>query len=209
MFAIEPIGRNLGASTFHIETKKDIKIHCSDSSILGATLYTPAKPVTGAIMIAPATGIKRKFYSSFASHLSQNGFGVITYDNNGIGDSLKEPIKTSKATLQSWGEIDMPAVLSTLQTNFPGVNYHLVGHSAGGQLVGLMPNAHQLTSMLNFAASSGRLKNMKLPFRLQARFLMDVFIPINNRLFGYTNTQWVGMGERLPKLVAAAVVDMV
>ena len=153
-------------------------------------------------MIAPATGIKRQFYAALAQYLSQNGFGVITYDNNGIGDSLQGQIKNNGASLQSWGEIDMPAVLSALQTNFPQVKYHLIGHSAGGQLAGLMPNANELTSMLNFASSSGRIRNMKFPFRLYARFFMSVFIPFSNGLFGHTKAHWVGMGEALPKMVA-------
>lgn len=154
-------------------------------------------------MIAPATGIKRRFYAPFAKHLSQNGFGVLTFDNRGIGDSLKGKIRGSNASLQQWGEQDMPAILESLKDHFPATKYHLVGHSAGGQLVGLMPNCEELTSMFNFACSSGQLKNMKMPFQFSAFFFMNVYIPLNNILFGHSKTNLVGMGEALPKKVAA------
>ena len=180
---------------------QDIKISCKDGTPLSATLYTPTQ-TKGALFIAPATGIKRRFYASLAQFLAEAGYGVITFDNRGIGDSLAGPVKASDASLHAWGAIDMPAVLEALKQHFPNTNYHLIGHSAGGQLVGLMPNAHELTSMFNVACSSGRIKNMKMPFWLQAIFFMDVFIPLNNLLFGYTNSQWVGMGEPLPKKVA-------
>ncbi|XQF94486.1 hypothetical protein ACOBV9_19070 (plasmid) [Pseudoalteromonas espejiana] len=44
-------------------------------------------------MIAPATGIKQQFYANFATYLQQHGFGVITFDNRGIGQSLNRSIK--------------------------------------------------------------------------------------------------------------------
>jgi len=32
---------------------------------------------------------------------------------------------------------------------------------------------------------------------------MHLFIPLNNLLFGFTHTDWIGLGEPLPKKVAA------
>jgi predicted alpha/beta hydrolase len=179
----------------------DIKIKCAGDYELAATIFIPLK-FKGAIMIAPATGIKRQFYHSFASFLADNGYGVITFNNQGIGDSKNGDLKNSNASLLSWGQSDMSFVFATLKIEFPNVKYHLVGHSAGGQLPGLMIGATELTSIFNFACSSGSLRNMKYPFKLSALFFMNWFIPFNNLLFGYTNSQWIGMGEPLPKQVA-------
>ena len=96
----------------------------------------------------------------------------------------------------------MPAVLDRLMKEFPNQKYHLVGHSAGGQLVGLMHNAEQLDSMFNFACSSGSIRNMHFPFRFAAHFFLGFFISISNFLFNKTQSQWVGMGEPLPRKVA-------
>ncbi|MCP4059846.1 MAG: alpha/beta hydrolase, partial [Pseudoalteromonas sp.] len=90
-------------------------ITCNNRQTLSARVFTPTSPIKGAVMIAPATGIKQQFYANFATYLQQHGFGVITFDNSGIGQSLNRSIKKSKASLQSWGEQDMPAVLEHLQ----------------------------------------------------------------------------------------------
>ena len=179
-----------------------ISLTCSDGVELAATVYTPQQ-VKAAVMIAPATGIKRRFYQAFATYLSHQGYGVITFDNRSIGDSQNGSINAVNASLINWGKLDMTVVLEALKQQFPDTTYHLIGHSAGGQLVGLMDNARDLKSLFNFAASSGNLANMKYPFKLKAAFFLNVFIPVNNLVFGYTNSQWVGMGERLPKKVAS------
>jgi len=180
----------------------NIKIECIDECTLAASLYSPEQTVKGAVLIAPATGIKRQFYQKFATFLAQHGYGVLSFDNRGIGESLIGNIRQSEASLQCWGEKDMTAALEQLKRSFPDVKYHLVGHSAGGQLVGLMPNASDLTSMYNFACSSGQLRNMRLGYRVKAIFFMNIFIPLSNAIFGHTKSQWLGMGEPLPRAVA-------
>ena len=181
--------------------KEDIKITCKDQFNLTGSIYRP-ETAKGAIMIGPATGIKRGFYNGIATYLAENNYGVITFDNRGIGDSRVDGELPSNASLINWGALDMSAVLDRLKTEFPGVSYHLLGHSAGGQLLGLMSNSQDLKSLFNFASSSGSLRNMEYPFKLQAHFFMNVFIPLSNMIFGQTNSHWMGMGEVLPKEVA-------
>lgn len=180
----------------------EIDVYCQDGQKLAATLYKPSIEVKGAVLVCPATGVKRQFYSSFACFLAENGYASITFDNRGIGQSLSGNISANKASLQCWGEQDMPAVLDFLKTTYPESTYHLIGHSAGGQLVGLMHNAEELRSIFNYACSSGQLRNMKMPYLLKAHFFMNLFIPMSNLIFGYTKSQLVGMGEPLPKAVA-------
>ena len=182
--------------------QSSIQVRCEDSTLLAAHLYQPMNDCLGAVMIAPATGIKKEFYAAFASYLAEQGFGVLTFDNRGIGASRSSVLSTSDASLQCWGEKDMPAVFNILKAKFPDTKYHLIGHSAGGQLVGLMHNASELSSMFNFACSSGCLKNMKWQYRIKAHFFMNIFIPLNNALFGHVKSHLVGMGEPLPKKVA-------
>ena len=169
---------------------------------LAATVYRPSDVVKTAIMIAPATGIKRQFYHNFATYLAEHGFGVLTFDNEGIGESLTTDLAKCDASLISWGRHDMPAVLDALQDEFADAAYHLIGHSAGGQLIGLMPNYNMLASVFNVACSSGRIKNMAMPYRAKAMFFMDALIPIANLALGYTPSDKMGMGEPLPRGVA-------
>ncbi|NRA55475.1 MAG: alpha/beta fold hydrolase [Gammaproteobacteria bacterium] len=185
----------------HVESEQ-ITFECQDKYQLTGTLFKPKGDLKAAVVIGPATGIKRQFYRHFATYLAEHGYGVLTFDNRGIGQSLVGHVRESKASLQCWGEQDLPAALTALISHFPGVPYHLVGHSAGGQLIGLMNNADQLSSMYTVASSSGRLSNMKMPYWFKAQFFMNLFIPLNNLLFGHTKSQLVGMGEPLPQAVA-------
>lgn len=169
---------------------------------LAATVYRPTDEVKAAVMIAPATGIKRQFYHNFATYLAASGFGVLTFDNEGIGESLSTDLAKCDASLISWGRHDMPAVLDALQDEFTDATYHLIGHSAGGQLIGLMPNYKALTSVFNVACSSGQIKNMDMPYKLKAMGFMDAFIPLTNLTLGYTPADKIGMGEPLPRGVA-------
>ncbi len=57
--------------------------------------------------------------------------------------------------------------------------------------------------MVNFGSSSGSLKNSSPSFKWKSSFFLNVYIPVSNFIFGHTKSQWVGMGEPLPKLVAA------
>ncbi len=181
----------------------NVEITCEDDYKLAATVYRPAVELKGAVLIGPATGIKRQFYSQFAIYLAQHGFAVLTYDNRGIGDSLYGKVKHNDASLQCWGLLDQPAAITELMSLFPNTRYHLVGHSAGGQLFGLAHNAHKLSSIFNYACSSGRLLNMAMRDQLKSHFFMNLFIPFSNLVLGFTPSQWVGMGEPLPKRVAS------
>lgn len=183
-------------------SKREININCEDGYLIAATVYEPKRKIVGAVLIGPATGIKRQFYDAFACFLAENGFAILTYDNRGIGGSLNIDVKAHPASLQCWGLLDQPAAINELMTLFPNTRYHLVGHSAGGQLFGLAENAKQLTSIFNFASSSGRLSNMRVKDQFKSHFFMNLFIPVSNLLFGFTKSHWLGMGEPLPKQVA-------
>ena len=195
------ISPNIADGATNIDTYS-LSIMTDRNQALAATVYRPKEGTTTAIMIAPATGIKRHFYHSFALYLAESGFGVLTFDNEGIGESLSTNLPKCDASLISWGRHDMPAVLDALQDEFPEASYHLIGHSAGGQLIGLMPNYQAITSVFNVACSSGRIKNMGMPYKLKAMGFMDAFIPFTNLTLGYTPSDKIGMGEPLPRGVA-------
>ena len=183
-----------------MSASRPVQILCEDGFTLSGAVYQPREP-KAAVMVAPATGIKKRFYHAFACYLAERGYGVLCFDNRGIGESLQGSVRESTASLVSWGVLDMPAVLETLKELFPDRRYHLIGHSAGGQLAGLMKNGADLTSMFNVACSSGSLRNMGVPFRIRALFFMNVVIPASNLLFGHTKAHWFGMGEPLPRQV--------
>ena len=180
---------------------ENVKVANGNQVFLDATLFVPTNCV-GTILIGPATGIKKGFYVNFAQYFAENNYAVLFFDNEGIGKSLTKPISKVKASLESWGRSDMKVMVDYLSERFPQQKMHLIGHSAGGQLFGLMDNYDRLTSVFNFACSSGSIKNMNQPFKRKADFFLSYFIPFSNLVFGYTKSPIFGMGENLPKKVA-------
>ena len=180
---------------------KEVSITCSDGYKLAGALFIP-EAAKAAVMIGPATGIRQQFYRAFATFLSAHDYAVVTFDNRGIGHSKGATFEEGNPSLVSWGKLDMTAVLELLGHTFPRIDYHLIGHSAGGQLAGLMGNAKDLRSMFNFGCSSGSVSNMAYPYKLVAHFWLNFVIPTSNLVFGHTKSQWFGMGEPLPKQVA-------
>ncbi|MEM7645334.1 MAG: alpha/beta fold hydrolase [Pseudomonadota bacterium] len=179
----------------------DRKITCQDQRELAATVFRPTGPLRGAILIGGATGIRRVFYRHFSQALCENGYGILTFDFRGVGDSSLQNPKKDRADIIQWGERDLNDAFGELMKEFPSTKYHLIGHSAGSQLTGLMKNHPHLQSQVSVAGSTGNINNMKAPFWWSAQFFMRVFIPLSNLLFGYSKLDLVNMGQPIPKRV--------
>ena len=143
---------------------ENVRVANGNQVFLDVTLFVPTN-CFGTILIGPVSGIKKEFYANFAQYFAENNYAVLIFDNEGIGKSLTKPISKVKASLESWGRSDMKVMVDYLSERFPQQKMHLIGHSAGGQLFGLMDNYDRLTSVFNFACSSGSIKNMNQPFK--------------------------------------------
>ena len=153
------------------------------------------------VLIAPATGIVQGFYRHFAEHLSTLGYDVMSFDFRGIGASLQGKVQHSQASILDWGQYDLPAAVDTLLQQTQAQQVILVGHSAGGQLLGVMPNVQHVAKLITIAGSSGYLGGLKGQTKLLAPLMFYAIFPLGHKLKGFSPTHMIGMGENLPPQV--------
>ncbi len=138
-----------------MQNYETLTITCSDHYSLSGRFYAAqgtqqALPV----LICPATGITQQFYHHFASWLADQGYAVLVFDFRGIGESLHEPLKKSKASIVQWGQLDIPAAMEVLLNKTQTTQVILLGHSAGGQLLGINPNYEKVAKVIAVAGST-------------------------------------------------------
>ncbi|MDH0562777.1 alpha/beta fold hydrolase [Acinetobacter courvalinii] len=178
-------------------------ISCKDGYQLAAQFYpvlNSDKPYP--ILICPATGITKNFYHAFAQWLNQQGYPVLSFDFRGIGESLHGALKDSTASINDWGMYDIPAAIEALLNRTQAEKVIIVGHSAGGQLLGIASNYHKVAKVLAIAGSTGHVKGLKGKTKVLAPLMFNVIFPVSSFVKGYGATQFIGMGENLPKNVA-------
>ena len=177
---------------------------CSDGRRLALTKFEAhsAEP-KHFIIINSALGIKQGYYQGIAQFLQQQGCTVITWDPRGIGDSSLKSPKHDTAKLREWGSHDLEAILNFVieqgWTNWQDI--HLVGHSAGGQLVGLCPSIHKIKHLYLICSGTGnwRLYSKKQWPRIFAAWYL--LVPSVLAVFGYVPAK-LGVGHDLPKGIA-------
>lgn len=176
----------------------DLSLPARDGVCLAATFFRPATPNGVAILVNSGTGIPRQFYGAFASHLAQRGFAVLTYDYRGIGGSQAP----ADATMEQWGGIDQPSMVDHLATLAPGTTRALIGHSFGGQVLGLADNIGEIDAAVLICAQSGHWRHWP-PGRRRLRMLALwwLLIPGLTALTGRFPGSWIGTAD-LPAGIA-------
>ena len=184
---------------------ESVTITCQDGTHLSGhflAAHAGKHPATEQpVLLCPATGVKQQFYMRFASWLAEQGHDVLVFDYRGVGQSLQGRLRDCRATLPEWGQQDQVAALNWLLQRTGQPQVALIGHSAGGQMMGLLPNHHHISRVVGVATSTGWLRGMRLGFRMKAYFGLRVAIPLGARLKGYAPTALLGLGENLPATV--------
>ncbi len=179
---------------------KEIEIH-NNSKTLSATLFDDNSSET-VVIIASATGVKQEYYGKFAKFSEDNGITVVTFDYTGIGRSLKRPIKELKTNAADWGSNDLESIIQYVINNYPKSKKVILGHSIGGQLIGLAKSANKLDKIVLVATQSGYWKYWKGIGRIKMWFNWYVLFPFLITIFGYLNSKKISGMENLPKNVA-------
>ncbi len=182
---------------------ENVTVTCTDGYSLSGRFYQSKQSTKNLpILLCPATGITQGFYHNFIEWLTEQGSDVLVFDFRGIGDSLYSSLRDSNASIQDWGLLDIPAAIQTLLEKTGQEQVTLLGHSAGGQLLGIVSNYEKVAQVIAISGSTGHVKGLKGRTKRMAPVMFNLVFPVSNLIKGYGATKMLGMGENLPKNVA-------
>ena len=179
-------------------------ILAADGFALAATVFPPAggRPPRPAVVVNSATGVRRRYYEPFAEYLADDGCPVVTYDYRGIGESRPRSLRGFAATMTQWGEVDQAGVLAWAGDRFAGRPLAIVGHSVGGQILGLAPDPGRVSALLAIGAQHPFWGQWPAPRKYLLAALWHLIMPGVTGACGYFPAHRLGLGEPLPRDVA-------
>ena len=169
-------------------------------STIDSQLYENSNSNT-VLIIASAMGVKQSFYQNFAEFASSNNISVITFDYSGIGKSLTGNIKKHKEFLHDWGNQNLEIIIKYSIENFPNHKKVVLGHSIGGQLIGLAPSSVHLDKIILVSAQSGFWGFWKGFNKVKMFLNWYLLFPVLTSFFGYMPSKRFSKMENLPKNV--------
>jgi len=176
----------------------EITLTASDGYRLGAAIYgSGGKP----LLVMPATGVPQSYYAKFAAYLAERGFSVLTFDYRGIGRSKNGDLRKMQARMRDWALLDASAAFQ----HFSGEAL-IVGHSFGGQALGLLPEPTRVRGALLVGSQSGYWGNWPTLGRLWMWPTTHFGLDGVTSLFGYFPGSRLGFGEDLPPEIGRAHV---
>lgn len=179
----------------------DVRITASDGQQLLATVHAPAGAGTW-LVINSAMGVRRRYYRHLAEHLARQGIGVLTYDYRGMGDSVARPGSYRWIRLEDWGRKDFPAVVRWLRERHTPSRLVVLGHSVGGQLLGIAPEVREVDALVGVATPSAYWRHWDGMERVKVFALWYAAIPLLTPLTQRFPSARLGLGQDIPSGVA-------
>jgi predicted alpha/beta hydrolase len=168
----------------------------ADGYRLAATLYYADEPAVARIVVAGATAVPQGFYRRFAQFAAVRGYDVLTFDYRGIGGSAPRSLRGFRVDYLDWARLDLAAAIDELHDGHTPL--HVVGHSFGGQALGLLQRPERVRSMYTFATGAGWHGWMPPLERARVLMLWNVLGPVVTSAVGYLPWSRFDMGEDLP-----------
>ncbi|MEZ4395226.1 MAG: alpha/beta fold hydrolase [Polyangiales bacterium] len=182
-------------------TETEVTLHPDDGYPIVARRFEPAGRARGSVVIHGATATPRRYYDRFARYLAGEGLRVLAYDYRGVGASRPVSLRGFEGTMRDWAERDAVAAVRHLRECDPDAKLVMVGHSFGGQLLGLSDALREVDAAVMVGVQFGYEGNWPLLGRAWMGALWRGVFPAALAVFGYV-PGWAGMGEDLPAGVA-------
>ena len=173
----------------------------ADGYPLAITRFPAQGKAWATMCVAPAMGVRQDFYAPLARFFAENGVHVLTFDYHGMGWSRPKKLSDFQGTVTDWAEMDLNAMLAHARDPAPHLPLLMLGHSLGGQILGITPDNAAVRAALHVTAGSGWYKlNNHMP--TQVRLLWFVLMPVLLPIFGYFPGKRFRMVGDLPLHVA-------
>jgi len=187
------LNQNLQKLHFSVATQP---FSASDGYPLVGTLYTPEHGIKANIVLCSATGVPQAFYRRFAEYATQFGYQVLTFDYRGVAQSAPKRLKGFKMSYLDWGTLDLAAAIDFLAQD--SIPLFMVGHSYGGQALGLAPNHAKVTAMYCFGTGAGWHGYMPFKEKMKVQVIWNIIFPPMVAVTGYLPWSKLNMGADLP-----------
>ncbi len=175
----------------------------TDGYPLAATWFLPERgQARGIVIVHGATATPAAFYRRFARFLASHGLRVLTYDYRGMGGSRRASLRAASTTMSDWALLDARAAHAHVAARFPGEPVAVVGHSFGGQLLGLIEEPADARGAVLVGAQFGYYGHWPLPARAVIGFAWTAVVPLLAAVLDYVPGGLLGIGEDLPSGVA-------
>lgn len=179
-----------------------IKIETPLGYPIFTTQFKPQKTPKSIVLISSATGVKQTYYYMFAEFLKSENYVVYTFDFGGVGLSKTSSLKTFDTTPVNWGKNDLESMLKFVKKQHPNLKLNVIGHSIGGQLIGLAPSSKIIDNIILVASQTGYWKFWKGTEKMKMLVNWYVLFPFFTKIFGYFPGKKLGVMEDLPKSIS-------
>ena len=170
-----------------------------DGYPLGATIFEPRRP-RATVVVHGATAVPHGYYGAFAGWLAEEArVRVVTYDYRGVGASRPSRMRGFAASMSSWAHDDARAIHAWARDR--GEPIAVIGHSFGGQLIGLVDELREARAALLVASQLGWYRDWPLAAQPRLAFLWHVATPLLTGALGFLPGR-AGLGVDLPAGVA-------
>jgi predicted alpha/beta hydrolase len=184
-----------------IPAPEAFNIHCADGRELAAHWFPAPSGATtrrAALVINAGTGFPQTFYFKLAGYAATRGYDALVYDYRGMGWSAPRDLSKETSRMSDWGLLDMRAALSTAAQRAAGMPLATLGHSIGGQFLGLLSNHALARAHVQVATSVGYWRWEHAPFKFLAWWFWRVHGPLMLALKGFVPTGGGWSGLPLP-----------
>ncbi len=161
------------------------KVRAADGADIAARFYHPEGEPRGAVLIVAAMATPQDYYRPFAEWLAKQGLITATFDYRGTGLSRPTQLRGFQADIFDWAKLDCAAMIQGLSDLSPGLPLYWIGHSLGGQILGLVPNRERIAKAVTIATGSGYWRENVAGIRPKAWWLWFVVTPLAVPLWGY------------------------